>query len=401
MQEARRVASAHDVRQPLQGGAITPVQIFQDEHQRAGRGEHLQCLGELPQHAGGRDAAGQVLEALPVLGGEQGREVHEPARGILPQHGDKRRALGSPAQASQRLQHGEIGFPRPILVHALAVPDPDVLRGAHLGDKGLHQGRLADAGFPNNHAHLALPLPHRGPPLRELGQFGVTPNKEWRAADRGGQWAVRPLHHRRPFRRHGGADRCDEPIPPAVHRLDKAGGARLIAQHPAQRAHGHREDGLTHHRVGPDRLEQRVFGHELARLRHQAAEDRKGFRGQRGHLVATPQPFVAQIEPERPEDETLRLLHTLPFPCQPGDGYGAYTTRFLGHFFRQFFTTSSGLWPVQNTMLQPQSRGQHHVHTPDPRSISWCHQQTIRPPCRLPAPLSSSFGRIRWLSRDT
>ena len=73
------------------------------------------------------------------------------------------------------------------MVHALAVPDPDVLRSAHLGDKGLDQGRLADAGFPNEHPHLALPLLHRRPPLRELGQFGVTPNTERRAADCGRQ----------------------------------------------------------------------------------------------------------------------------------------------------------------------------------------------------------------------
>jgi hypothetical protein len=91
--------------------------------------------------------------------------VHEPAWGILPQHGDERRACRSPAQASQRFQYGEIGFPHPIAVHALAVPDPDVLRGAHLGDKGFHQGRLAYAGFSNKTPDLALPLLHRRPPL--------------------------------------------------------------------------------------------------------------------------------------------------------------------------------------------------------------------------------------------
>ena len=100
---------------------------------------------------------------------------------------------------------------------------------------------------------------------------------------------------------------------------------------------------LTHDCVGPDRRQQGVFGHELARLRHQTAEDRKGFRGQRDRLGAAPQPFVAEIEPKRPKDETLRWLHTFPFPCQPGDGYGAYTTRFLGLFseiFHNFFRTA-------------------------------------------------------------
>jgi hypothetical protein len=80
---------------------------------------------------------------------------------------------------------------------------------------------------------------------------------------------------------------------------------RLIAQHPAQRANGDRDDCLTHHRLGPDRLEQGVFGHELARLRHQVAEDRKRFGGQWDRLGVTPQPFVAPIELERPKDETL------------------------------------------------------------------------------------------------
>ena len=64
--------------------------------------------------------------------------------------------------------------------------------------------------------------------------------------------------------------------------------------------------------LGPDCLEQHVFGHELARLGHQAAEDRKGFWGQWDRLVATPQPFITPIEPERPKDETLRLLHSSP-----------------------------------------------------------------------------------------
>jgi hypothetical protein len=73
------------------------------------------------------------------------------------------------------------------VVHALTVPDPNILCGAYLSDKGFHQGRFANTGFPNNTPNLALPLLHCGPPLLELGQFGVTPNKERRAADGGRQ----------------------------------------------------------------------------------------------------------------------------------------------------------------------------------------------------------------------
>jgi hypothetical protein len=73
------------------------------------------------------------------------------------------------------------------VVQALAVPDPNIRCGAYLGDKCLHQGRLANTWFSNNTPYLTLPLLHRRPPLRELCQFGVTPDEERRAADRGGQ----------------------------------------------------------------------------------------------------------------------------------------------------------------------------------------------------------------------
>lgn len=105
-----------------------------------------------------------------------------------------------------------------------------------------------------------------------------------------------------------------------MHRFDKAWGPRRITQHLAQRAHGHRDHRLTHRRLRPDRLEQRVFGHELARLRHQAAQDRKGFGGQWDRLVATPQPFVTPIKLERSKDETLRLLHRSPLPVSARSG---------------------------------------------------------------------------------
>ena len=223
-------------------------------------------------------------------GRHQPRHLDEPARGILPQHRHEPFPLGFPAEPSQCLQEGQIGFPRPIVVQALAVPNPDVLGGRHLGHKRVDQGGLADAGLPRDDPHLPRALACRGPPLRQLGQGRVAPHKVRRATERGRRHAARGLLHPRPARSHQGADRRDEPIPPAVHRLDKAWGMRLIAQHPAQRAHGDRDDRLTHHRLGPDGLEQCVFGHELARLRHQAAEDRKGFWGAvgspRGHATA-------------------------------------------------------------------------------------------------------------------
>jgi hypothetical protein len=95
---------------------------------------------------------------------------------------------------------------------------------------------------------------------------------------------------------------------------------RLIAQHAAELPHGDRDHVLTHNSVGPDRGQQRVFRHELARLGHQAGEDGKGFRGQTDDLGTAPQAFVPEVKLKRTKYEALRLWHTSPFPRQLGSG---------------------------------------------------------------------------------
>ena len=121
-----------------------------------------------------------------------------------------------------------------------------------------------------------------------------------------------------------------------MHRLDKLRGTRLIAQHPAELPHGRREHVLTHHGVGPDRCQQRVFGHELARLGHQAGEDGKGFRGQTDHLGTAPQAFVPEVELKRAKHEALWRWHTSPFPA-------AAEPSLLG-WHRAIFTIFSGIF---------------------------------------------------------
>jgi hypothetical protein len=137
-----------------------------------------------------------------------------------------------------------------------------------------------------------------------------------------------------------------------VPRLDKLRGTRLIAQHPAELPHGRREHVLTHYGVGPDRCQQRVFGHESARLGHQAGEDGKGFRGQTDHLGTTPQAFVPEVELKRAKHETLWRWHMSPFPRPPSHCSWAGIGQF-SPFFQEFFTVFSGLWPGFDVMLPP------------------------------------------------
>jgi hypothetical protein len=68
-------------------------------------------------------------------------------------------------EASKRLEYGEIGFPRTILVDTLAMTDPQDFTRRHLCDKRIDQGCLANTGLPYDDPDLAGALPGRRPPL--------------------------------------------------------------------------------------------------------------------------------------------------------------------------------------------------------------------------------------------
>jgi hypothetical protein len=215
------------------------------------------------------------------------------------------------------------------------VPHPDVLGGRHLSHKRVDQSGLADTGLPRDDPHLSRALARCGPPLRQLGQGRVSSHKVRWATERGRRQAAWGLLRLRSTRSHQGADRRNEPIAPAVHSLNKLGGAPLIAQHAAELPHGHRDHVLTHDGVGPDRGQQRVFGYELARPGHQAGEDGKGFRGQTDHLVTAPQTFVTEVEPKRSNTKCCGSCIRRPFRVSRTRPTGL-ASGHLQNFFRNF-----------------------------------------------------------------
>ena len=83
-QQARRIGTPGHIGEPLQRGAITPVQVFQHEHQRALGRKGVESFGQLAQHRRLGRVASRVLERLPLRGRHQRRHLHEPTRRILP-----------------------------------------------------------------------------------------------------------------------------------------------------------------------------------------------------------------------------------------------------------------------------------------------------------------------------
>ena len=168
-----------------------------------------------------------------------------------------------------------------------------------------------------------------------------------------------------------------------MHRLDKPGYPCLIAQHPAELPHGHREHVLTHHGVGPDRCQQRVFGHEPARLGHQVGKDGKGFRGQTDHRGTAPQAFIPEVELKRSKHEALWRWHPSPFPAAAEPSLLGWH-RAIFTIFQEFFTIFQDCGPSLTLCFRHRVRC---VHVDAPATTGY----TMAPPAHHPAHFS-----VRW-----
>ena len=70
----------------------------------------------------------------------------------------------------------------------------------------------------------------------------------------------------------------------------------IVVQRAADLADAHFQRAVSDEHTGPDGVEERLFGHQLASVRHQIHQDLKGF-GSQGHwLLRAPQLRVGPIE---------------------------------------------------------------------------------------------------------
>ena len=147
-------AAAGDVGDQVERREVAPVQVFQHEHQRRPRGQRIQGLAHLAEHALARRAAGVAGEALAIGRRHQRRQLHQPHRRVQPQDLDRRGVV--PAQLPDRVEDRQIRFAHPVLGQALPAAEPAVRLAGHRARERLQQRRLADAGLSRHEHHLAL-----------------------------------------------------------------------------------------------------------------------------------------------------------------------------------------------------------------------------------------------------
>ena len=292
---------AGQIRQQVQRGIVAPVQILQHQQERAADRQHLDRLGQLPQHAllgGPHDPALHRLERRRT---EQRGHLGQPRGGLLLQHRQERRALGFSTQPAQRLQDRQVGFAPAVVLDTLPPRQPHIPRARGILHKGIDHGRFAEPGSPVRNTICRAPCRTRS------SHWCRWVSSRSRPTSSGGGTVGAGRSGRRRWE-GGRGDRGevpDEPIPPPMHRLDEPRGLRRLPQHLAQLANAAGEHGVTHHRLRPDGLQQGLFGDQLTRLRHQQAQHRKDFGGQADHRSPMPHTFVGPVHPPRLVHQTI------------------------------------------------------------------------------------------------
>ena len=141
-----------------------------------------------------------------------------------------------------------------------------------------------------------------------MGEFGLAPDQARR--ERGGRGAS-ALGSGTDGRGGGrrGVERGDKAIPPPVHRGNEAWAPGMVPQGLTQFRNTVRQHALAHHRLRPYRLQERVFRHQLAGVRHQVLQHRTGFARQGQHARAPAQLRLVRLKGIGPKVNALMLLH--------------------------------------------------------------------------------------------
>jgi hypothetical protein len=86
------------------------------------------------------------------------------------------------------------------------------------------------------------------------------------------------------------------------HLGDELRSLNHTAQTPANLADPGFQHRVAYRRLGPHRLEERLFGYQLPGVCHQVGKHLEDFRAQRDYLVASPQAGISEIDSERLEN---------------------------------------------------------------------------------------------------
>ena len=102
-QQPRWAPALYHIGQGVHGGVITPLQVFEHQHQWHVRRQDVERLGQLAQHARGARPLYLALQALQLGLAEHPEQLPQPQWGIAAQHGQHVRVSWPATELPQRL----------------------------------------------------------------------------------------------------------------------------------------------------------------------------------------------------------------------------------------------------------------------------------------------------------
>ena len=260
-QQPRRRGPPGQPGQEVDGRGVGPVEVFEDQHQRAGRGDGLKCLRRLPEHPLGRTAQRPPLQVGATAGVDQRRHLHQPGRRQPGQRGQRLTVV--PAQPVQRVEHRQVRLGRAPLLETLPPGDPPGPPPPDLAGERLHQGRLPDPWLAGDQHHLPPPLPGELVQLAQPFQLRLPP-------DRGDPAQCRSRGVRRlDLLLDGGEELVAAAVDGADHRLLPA----AVPDCPARRLDPAGQGRVGDEAAAPDLVEQLGPWHDPVVVPDQVGQD--------------------------------------------------------------------------------------------------------------------------------
>ena len=301
-QQPRPRAAAREVVDELHRRVVTPVQVLGDQQQRAFFRVAIEELPHLAQHPRLPGAGQLAPQGLALFRRGEPRQLEEPGRRDRADQVDERGI--ATRQVGERLQDRQVRLAGTVLLDAVPVRAVDL---ADLAHEAVDDGGLAHAGFAGQPDDLASARPCRGP-------CGLQPREHVGAADRGRRGRRdRPVQRCRRAEDFGGdggfrdlAQRADEPIAAARHRLDVARLLGVVLQRGAQIADRRLQHRLADELVAPHVVEQRALGDERVRCAGQGTKKGKRLGREVHRLAAIDEARLGFIDLEAVEPDSER-----------------------------------------------------------------------------------------------
>ena len=296
-EEARALGAQSERRNQVDRRRIAPLEVVEPENQRALRGERLDGVAHLAQHALAIRAGDAREKPFALRLREERRHLREPRRGVATEHVEHPIPAGTAAHRRQRLQHRKVRLPGSVVLDALPAGDAKLVAGRGGGEEMAGQRGLADSRLAGEEHDLPRPRERRVEPRRRAARARCGARRRSNRRGRSPttkRWPrIRPRSAPRSGSRDGRPSRCSA-APPRRRREAYAPPARIPSPagrsrdcRPRRHARGRRPSraaphfprGAARRRASSDGSRARSPRSRAARSRRRDGRGRRRCRG--------------------------------------------------------------------------------------------------------------------------